>query len=87
MARVIRRDCKRKDYSFPYCTVCLDLAKEYQESKIVGALGAMVQSEKFLDLVKNHDERAIIVAQEMFNDDEKTFDFDYQLSLRLENNK
>jgi hypothetical protein len=77
MAVMIKQDYKRRENPFPYVANCLDLARKNQESKIVGALGAMIRSEKFLDLMKNHDKRAIKIAREMINDDKETFDFEF----------
>lgn len=83
MARMIRQDYKRHDHLFPYVANCLDLRKKNQESKIVGALGAMVRSEEFLDLMEKHDERVIRVAKEMIDDDKETSFFSFRLSDRL----
>jgi hypothetical protein len=83
MAVMIKQDYKRREDPFPYVANCFDLGKKNQESKIVGALGAMIRSEKFLDLMKNHDERAIKVAKEMIDDDKETFDFGFSLDSLL----
>ena len=84
MARMIREDYKRREDPFPYVANCLDLGRKNQESKILGALGAMVNSEEFLKLMENRDERVIRVAREMIDDDKETFFFDFRLSDRLE---
>ncbi|CAF0947017.1 unnamed protein product [Adineta steineri] len=84
MARMIRKDYKRRESPFPYNAVCLDLGRKNQEAKIAGALGAMIASEKFLHLMKTHDEKAIKIAQEMIKDDKEYFDFGSPLNSLLE---
>ncbi len=85
MAVMIKKDYRRREDPFPYVANCLDLGRKNQESKIVGALAAMIRSGKFLDLMKNHDQRAIEIAKTLINDDKEDFFFTFRLGDLLKN--
>ena len=73
LARMVQKAYDTRDYPFPYIGVCLRLDRKSEIYKIVSALGAMIASDKFLQLMEKDTEKAIPIAQKMIDDLEDPF--------------
>ncbi|CAF1506798.1 unnamed protein product [Adineta steineri] len=80
---IVRDTYKRTDGSFPYAGICLNFGRTSEAYKIANALGAMIKSDTFIQLMKDDTEKAISIAQKMITNLEDPFDYNFELPKLL----
>ncbi|CAF1516272.1 unnamed protein product [Adineta steineri] len=83
MVRMVRKAYNRTDYPFPYIGVCLDFDHKTEAYKVIKALGSMIESDGFIQLMSNDTEKAISIAQKMITNLKDPFRSDIELSRLL----
>jgi hypothetical protein len=83
MALMVQHAHGPTDYPFPYIGVCLNFDRKSEAYKIIRALGSMIASDKFIQLMKNNTEKAIPIAQNLISNLENPFHSDSELSQLL----
>ncbi|CAF4261821.1 unnamed protein product, partial [Adineta steineri] len=79
MVRMVRKAYERTDYPFPYIGVCLDFDHKTEAYKIIEALGSMIGSDGFIQLMSNDTEKGISIAQKMITNLKDPFRSDAEL--------
>ncbi|CAF1375176.1 unnamed protein product [Adineta steineri] len=85
MVHLVRNAYQLRDKAFPYAGFCLNFDHKSEAYKIMKVLGLMIESDKFIQLMKNDTEKAISIAQKMMTNFEDPFDYDIDLPKLLNN--
>ncbi|CAF1478817.1 unnamed protein product [Adineta steineri] len=70
---------KRTDDPFPYAGICLNFGHTSEAYKIANALGAMIKSDTFIQLMKDDTEKGILIAQKMITNLKDPLNYDTEL--------